>query len=75
MIFYKIEELKKIIRFVSVTASQVASTSVSVGKEAPKDKEDEVVTKIQEGLENDPTLAGVESGVDVAIGGSSFEDW
>lgn len=69
------EELKKIIRFVSVTASQVASTSVSVGKEAPKDKEDEVVTKIQEGLENDPTLAGVESGVDVAIGGSSFEDW
>lgn len=69
------EELKKIIRFVSVTASQVASTSVSVGKEAPKDKEDEVVTKIQEGLENDPTLAGVETGVDVATGGSNFDDW
>ena len=45
------------------------------GKEAPKDKEDEVVTKIQEGLENDPTLAGVETGVDVATGGSNFDDW
>lgn len=70
------EELKKIIRFVSVTASQVASKSTSVGKEAPNNKQEEVVEKIQEGLENDPTLAGVDVGTDVPSGGSSdWGDW
>lgn len=69
------EELKKIIRFVSVTASQVASTTSSVGKDAPETKEDEVVAKIQEGIENDPTLAGVEVGTDVSSGGSDWGDW
>lgn len=69
------EELKKIIRFVSVTASQVASTSSSVGKDAPATKEDEVVAKIKEGIENDPTLAGVEVGTDVSSGGSDWGDW
>lgn len=69
------EELRQIIRFVSVTASQVASTSSSVGKDAPETKEDEVVAKIQEGIENDPTLAGVEVGTDVSSGGSDWGDW
>lgn len=42
------EQLEKIIHFVSVTASQVASKSASVGKDAPETKGDEIVEKFIE---------------------------
>lgn len=59
------EQLKKIIHFVSVTASKVASKSSSVGTEAPESKQDETVLQINEGVQNDPTLAGVDVGTEV----------
>lgn len=68
------EQLKKIIHFVSVTASQVASKSTSVGQDAPDSKQDEGVEKINEGIKNDPTLEGVDIGTDVPSDGSGWGD-
>lgn len=59
------EQLKGIIRFVSVTASQVASKTSSVGTDAPETKQEEAVIQINEGIQNDPTLEGVDVGTDV----------
>lgn len=69
------EQLKKIIHFVSVTASQVASSHASVGKDAPETKQEENIEKITEAVNNDPTLAGVDMGTDVAQGNDSWGDW
>ena len=69
------EQLKKIIHFVSVTASQVASKTSSVGKDAPETKQEENVEKIKEGLKNDPTLEGVDVGTDVPDTGSDWDNW
>lgn len=69
------EQLKKIIHFVSVTASQVASSHASVGKDAPETKQEENIEKITEAVNNDPTLAGVDTGTDVAQGNDSWGDW
>lgn len=53
-----IDELKKIIRMVSITASRVNSKNTSVGKDAP-DKATETIKTIQSEIANDPTLEGI----------------
>ena len=67
------EQLKKIIHFVSVTASQVASKSASVGKDAPETKQEENIEKLKEVLDSNPDLQGVDMGTDVPTGGDA--DW
>lgn len=69
------EQLKKIIRFVSVTASQVASSHSSVGKDAPETKQDENIEKLTEAVKNDDQLEGVEVGTDVSQGNDDWGDW
>jgi uncharacterized protein YegL len=69
------EQLKKIIRFVSVTASQVASSHASVGKDAPETKQEEFTEKIADTLANDSELQGVDSGTDVTPGADCWGDW
>lgn len=59
------EQLQKIIKFVSVTASQVASSSASAGKDAPETKQEEMTDKIVDVLKTDDTLSGVDLGTDV----------
>ena len=61
------------IHFVSVTASQVASKSASVGKDAPETKQEENVEKLKEALENNSDLQGVDVGTDVPAAGDA--DW
>ena len=69
------EQLKKIIRFVSVTASQVASTHASVGKDAPETKQEEMAEKIADTVANDNELQGVDLGTDVTQGADSWGAW
>lgn len=69
------EQLKKIIRFVSVTASQVASSHASVGKDAPETKQEEMVEKIADTISNDNDLQGVDLGTDVTPGADSWGAW
>lgn len=66
------EQLEKIIHFVSVTASQVASKSASVGKDAPETKTAELIDKIEQAEETD-LLGGADVGMDAAP--SQGEDW
>lgn len=58
------DQLKKIIRFVSVTPSEVASKSSSVGVDAPETKQEEVLGKVKEEVLNNPDFEGVEIGTD-----------
>ncbi len=67
------EQLKDIIRFVSVTASQVASTSSSVGSDAPQSKQEELTEKIQETVNNDKQFEGVDTGTDVTSGADEWD--
>ena len=67
------EQLKKIIHFVSVTASQIASKSASVGKDDPETKQEENVEKLKEALDNNSDLQGVDVGTDVPAAGDA--DW
>jgi uncharacterized protein YegL len=69
---HNIDELKKIIRMVSVTASRVNSKSTSVGKDAPN-KATETVNTIQNDIANDPTLKGIDVGSSTANAGT--DDW
>ena len=57
------EELKKMIRVVSVRASQIGSKSSSVGIES-KSKQEETVEAIKEGLDNVQTYADIQSEMD-----------
>lgn len=66
------EQLKKIIHFVSVTASQVASSHASVGKDAPETKHDENIEKIKEAIDHTPDFNGIEIGTEVS---SNTDDW
>lgn len=66
------EQLKKIIHFVSVTASQVASRSASVGTGAPESKNDEVAKKVSEAVNNDPSLGDVDTGTGKS---GAVDDW
>lgn len=56
------EHLKKIIRFVSITSSQVASKSSSVGVDAPDTKQEELLGKLKETVETSPEFEGVDVG-------------
>lgn len=69
---HTIDELKKVIRLVSVTASRVNSKTNSVGKEAPT-KELETLKGIKEVILNDPTLAGINTGT--SINNPEPDDW
>ena len=67
------EQLKKIIRFVSVTASQVASSHSSVGKEAPTTKQEEFVDKMNDADNTSDTFDGVDIGDETTNAGT--DDW
>lgn len=69
------EELKKIIHFVSVTASQVASSHASVGKDAPETKQDENIEKLKDAIDNNSELSGVEIGTEVSKQVDDWGDW
>lgn len=69
---HNIDELKKIIRMVSVTASRVNSKSTSVGYNAP-DKATETIDTINIDIANDPTLKGIDVGTSTANSGT--DDW
>jgi uncharacterized protein YegL len=69
---HNVDELKKIIRMVSVTASRVNSKNTSAGKDAP-DKATETVNTIQNDIANDPTLKGIDVGSSTTNAGT--DDW
>ncbi len=69
------EQLKQIIRFVSVTASQVASSHASVGQDAPETKQAELQEKLTDAVETDASFQGVDQGTDVATGTDDWGDW
>lgn len=69
---HSIDELKRMIRMVSVTASRVNSKSTSAGKDA-LDKPTETVQAIRDGIENDPTLKGIDVGTSTVNAGT--DDW
>lgn len=69
---HNIDELKKIIRMVSVTASRVNSKSTSVGKDA-FDKATETVNILKNDIINDPTLKGIDVGSSTTNAGT--DDW
>ncbi len=69
---HTIDELKKIIRLVSVTASRVNSKTTSVGKDAP-DKSTETITTLGNDIANDPTLKGIDVGSSTKNAGT--DDW
>lgn len=60
------EQLKKIIHFVSVTPSRIASQNGSVGKDAPETKQEEVIQKIKETIKEDPAYEGVDIGTETS---------
>jgi uncharacterized protein YegL len=68
------EQLKKIIRFVSVTASQIASTSASVGPNA-ETKQEEIVRKTEEAVMHDDEFKGVEIGTETTQGNDDWGSW
>ena len=72
---HNLEDLKKIIRMVSVTASRVNSKSTSVGMES-RDKNLETIEAIKTDIENDPTLRGVDVGNSTANAGTdNWKGW
>ena len=68
------EQLKKIIHFVSVTASQVASSHGSVGSEAPDSKQDEFIDTLQGAADTTDTFDGVDVGAD-DFTNEGTDDW
>ncbi len=70
---HTIDELKKIIRLVSVTASKVNSKSTSVGQDAIS-KMDETVDTIGQSIADDPTLKGIDVGTS-AQNSNKTDDW
>lgn len=76
---HTIDQLKKIIHTVSVTASQVASQSASVGTTSSDeptgmaDPNNQVVSTLTNDIKTDPTLGGVDVGNSTANSGT--DDW
>ena len=59
-----------------MTASQVASKSSSVGKDAAETKQQENIDKIKAEVESNPDLSGIDIGTDApAQGDSDWNDW
>ena len=50
----------------SVTASQVASSSASVGTDAPQSKQEELTQKINDVIQNDDAFDGIDVGTDAS---------
>jgi uncharacterized protein YegL len=73
MTVHNIPQLKSLIRTVSVTASKVASKGASVGLGAPDTKAEEVQQQIQEAIDDDPTLKGIDKGNSTDNAGT--DDW
>lgn len=71
---HNVNDLKKMIYLVSVTASQVASKGVSVGTDAPESRQDEVMQDIKQAIKKDPTLTKVDVGADTDDNKGS-DDW
>ena len=71
---HNINDLKKMIYLVSVTASQVASKGVSVGVDAPESRQDEVMQDIKKAIKKDSSLKKVDVGADVEDNKGS-DDW
>lgn len=70
------EALARMIRFVSVTASEIGSQSSGVGKgkvDEVNNKQDEVINAVKTKIENDPT-GGVQIG-DTPIAGDDPSGW
>ena len=71
---HNINDLKKMIYLVSVTASQVASKGVSVGVDAPESRQDEVMQDIKKAIKKDSSLKNVDVGAD-AEDNKGSDDW
>lgn len=71
---HNVNDLKKMIYLVSVTASQVASKGVSVGTEAPESRQDEVMQDIKQAIKKDSSLKKVDVGADNTDNKGS-DDW
>lgn len=83
---HNIDQLKKIIRVVSVTSSMVASQSSLVGNSltpngttaAAADPQQQVVASVQNTIDSDPSLQGVDQGASTANNGTDdfdSSDW
>lgn len=76
---HTVDQLKKIIHTVSVTASQVASQSASVGAESENtpsglsDPNNMVIDSLTNDINTDPTLAGIDQGDSTTNSGT--DDW
>ena len=68
------EQLKKIIHFVSVTASQVASSHSSVGSEAADSKQEEFVDTLKDAQDTTDTFEGVDVSADDSSNAGT-DDW
>lgn len=71
---HNINDLKKMIYLVSVTASQVASKGVSIGLDAPESRQEEVMQDIKKTIKKDSSLTKVDVGADVEDNKGS-DDW
>lgn len=71
---HNINDLKKMIYLVSVTASQVASKGVSIGLDAPESRQEEVMQDIKKAIKKDSSLTKVDVGADVEENKGS-DDW
>lgn len=71
---HNINDLKKMIYLVSVTASQVATKGVSIGLDAPESRQEEVMQDIKKAIKKDPSLTKVDVGADVEDNKGS-DDW
>ena len=71
---HNINDLKKMIYLVSVTASQVASKGVSIGLDAPESRQEEVMQDIKKAIKKDSSLTKVDVGADVEDNKGS-DDW
>lgn len=71
---HNVNDLKKMIYLVSVTASQVASKGVSVGTDAPESRQEEVMQDIKQAIKKDSSLKKVDFGAD-ATDNKGSDDW
>lgn len=71
---HNINDLKKMIYLVSVTASQVASKGASIGLDAPESRQEEVMQDIKKTIKKDSSLTKVDVGADVEDNKGS-DDW
>lgn len=71
---HNVNNLKKMIYLVSVTASQVASKGVSVGADAPESRQEEVMQDIKKAIKRDSSLKKVDVGAD-ADDNKGSDDW